>query len=106
VPGPVPLLVFSPELDQVPLLAWGRALLPVPKALVPDRVLPLAQVPVLDPVRLQALVQVHLQAVTLAAYLPPRQVLELVQHQVRRRVATPVTLPAPALVYRRYQRVK
>jgi hypothetical protein len=29
-PGPVPLLVLSPVLDQVPLLAWGLVLLLVP----------------------------------------------------------------------------
>jgi hypothetical protein len=76
------------------------------KALVPDPVLPLAQVRVLDPVRLQAVAQVHLQAVALAAHLVPRQVLDLVQHQVRRRVAPLAALPAPALVCHRHQRVR
>ena len=58
----------------------------------------------LYPVRLETLAQVHLQAVTLAAPLVPRQVLDLVQYQVRRRLPLRNS-PDPALVCHRHQSV-
>jgi hypothetical protein len=81
----MPNLVFLPVLDQL--------LPPVKALLVPDPVLPLAQVRVLDPLLLHSLAQVHLQAVALV----PLQVLNL---EERRRVTPPATLRAPALVCR------